>query len=94
MTGKNQASTSTTTPGFEDIMAPISFDGNDPGITFSDLSPRFGATYDLTGDGKTVIRGNFARYYDGWNPAYLIHSNPTYVYNGASCPVHKSEWRS
>jgi hypothetical protein len=85
-TGQNDASTSTTTPGFEDIMSPITFEGNDPGVSFSDFSPRFGITYDLTGDGKTVIRGNFARYYDGWNPAYLIHSNPTYIYNGAFAP--------
>ena len=61
----------------------LNFDGNDPGLTFNDFSPRIGITYDLTGDGKTVVRGNFARYYDGWNPAYLTHSNPTYTYNGA-----------
>ncbi len=82
-TGENTASTSTTAPGFEDILGPVSFDGNDPGITFNNVSPRIGVTYDLTGDGKTVIRGNFARYYDGWNPLYEIHTNPTYIYNGA-----------
>ncbi|HSE42519.1 MAG TPA: TonB-dependent receptor [Acidobacteriota bacterium] len=82
-TGTNDASTATTTPGYEDVLSPVVFGGNDPGVTFNDFSPRVGVTYDLTGDGKTVIRGNFARYYDGWAPGYLTHSNPTYVYNGA-----------
>ncbi len=30
---------------------------------FNDWSPRIGAAYDVTGDGKTVIRGNYGRYY-------------------------------
>ena len=53
------------------------------GINLNNISPRIGATYDVSGDGKTLIRGNFARYYDTFNPAYLNHVNPTFVYNGA-----------
>jgi hypothetical protein len=30
---------------------------------FTNLSPRIGGTYALTGDGKTVVRANFGRYY-------------------------------
>ncbi len=29
---------------------------------WKDLSPRLGATYDLFGDGRTVVRGNYGRY--------------------------------
>ena len=29
---------------------------------WKDLSPRLGATYDLFGDGTTVIRGNYGKY--------------------------------
>jgi hypothetical protein len=39
-------------------------------IKWSDLSPRIGFTYDLAGDGKTIIRGNAGIYYDQlgtWN---------------------------
>lgn len=30
---------------------------------FNNVSPRIGATYSLTEDGKTVVRGNYGRYY-------------------------------
>src|SRR5262245_48345012 len=82
-TGVNEASTIPSVPGYENFIGPLEFDGNDPGVTFNDLSPRIGFTYDFTGDGKTVLRGNFARYYDTYNPTYLTHSNPTFTYNGA-----------
>jgi len=41
----------------------INFNGADPGIIFNNFSPRVGLTYDMTGDGKTVAHGNYARYY-------------------------------
>jgi hypothetical protein len=41
----------------------ISFGGAQAGIVFNDISPRLGMTYDLLGDGRTVVKGNYARYY-------------------------------
>jgi Carboxypeptidase regulatory-like domain/TonB-dependent Receptor Plug Domain len=41
----------------------IDFQGVDPGIVFNNFSPRAGVTYDVSGSGKTVVRGNIARYY-------------------------------
>jgi hypothetical protein len=41
----------------------INFPGADPNVKFNDFSPRFGFTYDLIGDGKTIARANFSRYY-------------------------------
>jgi hypothetical protein len=35
------------------------------GFTFNDWAPRAFATVDLTGDGKTVLRGGWGRFYDG-----------------------------
>jgi len=81
-TGKNEASTIPAVPGFEQFVGPFNYPGGDPGITFNNISPRVGVTYDLTGDGKTVIRGNYARYYDGW-ANLQNYSNPTFIYNGA-----------
>lgn len=45
-----------------DLLPAVIYPGFDPGVVFWTLSPRFGFTYDLTGDGKTLLRGNFARY--------------------------------
>ena len=41
----------------------IDFPGADPGVAFNDFSPRLGLTYDLSGNGKTIARANYARYY-------------------------------
>ncbi len=87
-TGTNLPSAIPGVPGFENIVGPLDYPGGDPGISFNDFSPRIGATYDMTGDGKTILRGNFARYYDGFNPAFTQLQNPTYVYNGAIIPYN------
>ena len=41
----------------------VQFDGADSGVTYNNFSPRLGLTYDLRGNGKTVLKANFARYY-------------------------------
>jgi hypothetical protein len=41
----------------------ITFAGADPGVAFNNFSPRLGLTYDMQGNGKTVARANYARYY-------------------------------
>jgi len=45
------------------LLPAASFDGVDPGIVFNNFSPRLGVTYDITGNGKTIARANYARYY-------------------------------
>jgi len=40
----------------------INFQGADPGVTFIDIVPRLGINYDLSGDGKNVLKFNLARY--------------------------------
>ncbi|MCA1674344.1 MAG: hypothetical protein LC799_19860, partial [Actinobacteria bacterium] len=51
-------------------------------IVFNHLVPRFGATYDLTGDGKTVLKGNWGRFYfnPGVNLADAVNSNTSDQY--------------
>jgi len=47
-------------------------------VTWSEISPRIGFTYDLTGDGKTILRGSAGIYYDQigtWWLGYLGHGS-------------------
>jgi hypothetical protein len=41
----------------------IDFPGADPGVTFNNFSPRIGFTYDVSHDGRTIAKANYARYY-------------------------------
>src|SRR6267142_3886783 len=46
-------------------------------VHFNQPAPRLGATYDIGGDGKTVVKFNAGRYY--WNPGadfLLTNVNP------------------
>jgi hypothetical protein len=45
-----------------EILPALTINAFDPGFTFYTFSPRLGFTFDLTGDGKTMLRGNLARY--------------------------------
>lgn len=81
-TAKNEPSSVPAVPGFEQFVGPFDYPGGDPGITFRGISPRLGASYDVAGNGKTIVRANFARYYDAFDLTSVEYSNPTYVSNG------------
>ena len=51
-------------------------------MPFNHIVPRFGATYDLTGDGKTVLKGNWGRFYfnPGVNLADAVNPNTSDQY--------------
>ncbi len=49
-----------------EIMPGFTLSKIDPGVILWSFSPRLGLTFDLTGDGKTILRANLARY--GWWP--------------------------
>jgi hypothetical protein len=57
----NDASVEASTVGPE-ILPALTYPGGDPGVAFLTFSPRVGFTYDITGDGKTILRANIARY--------------------------------
>ena len=50
-------------PILPDLLPAVQFVGADSGVTYNNVSPRLGLTYDLRGNGKTVLKANFARYY-------------------------------
>jgi hypothetical protein len=51
-------------------------------VAFNHFVPRFGATYDLMGDGRTVLKGNWGRFYfnPGVNLADAINPNTSDQY--------------
>lgn len=59
------------------VFPGASFPGFDPGYGWNSLSPRFGLTYDLGGDGRTVLRLNAARYYSQMREAEMHRTNTT-----------------
>jgi hypothetical protein len=58
-----QAADIPASPLMPALLPAVSFGGVDPGIVFNNFSPRLGITYDLSGNGKTIVRANYARYY-------------------------------
>ena len=56
-----------------------------PDINWSVLSPRIGLTYDVTGDGKTVVKATYGRYASGLHYDYFTDTHPAagwgYDYN-------------
>jgi hypothetical protein len=43
----------------------------DAGVEWADLSPRLGVTYDLTGDGRTIVSSSFGMYFGQLAPGQL-----------------------
>ncbi len=57
------ASSIPANPILPNLLPAVSFGGVDPGIKFNNFSPRVGLTYDVRGNGRTVVRANYARYF-------------------------------
>ncbi len=50
-------------PILPNLLPAVDFKGADSGAAFEDLAPRFSMTYDVSGDGKTILKATAARYY-------------------------------
>src|SRR5262249_9996303 len=46
-----------------DLLPALSFSHADSGVIYNNLSPRVGVTYDLRGNGKTILKANTGRYW-------------------------------
>ena len=57
------ASSVPASPLMPALLPAVNFAGVDPGIVFNNFSPRLGFTYNLTGDGKTIVHANYALYW-------------------------------
>ena len=71
---QDDEATATEVPGnplIPNILPSVSFPGADAGVTWNDISPRLGMTYDLTGDGKTIVSSSYAMYFGQMSPGQL-----------------------
>jgi len=59
-----------------DFLPALTFPAIDPGIALWTLSPRIGFTFDFAGDGRTMLRGNIARYTAQMGTAWSRLLNP------------------
>ncbi len=46
-----------------ELLPAVDFTGADSGVTFHNLAPRVGMTFDLTGDGSNIVKANYALYW-------------------------------
>jgi hypothetical protein len=65
------AATVPANPLFPSIMPAINFPGIDSGVVWNDISPRLGFTYDLSGIGKSLLRGSYSVYFGQLAPGQL-----------------------
>jgi len=70
--GQSQIRASKVAP---ELLPAITWDGVDPGkpTIWNTLSPRFGLTYDITGDRKTLLKMSLARYGVTMNDGFANH---------------------
>ena len=58
-------------PFFPRLLPAIDFQGADALVVWTEISPRAGVTYDLKGDGQTVLSASLATYYGQMAPGQL-----------------------
>jgi hypothetical protein len=58
-------------PLIPDIMPAIEFPGVDAPVTYNDISPRLGLTYDLFGTGRSILRTSYSAYFGQLNTGGL-----------------------
>jgi hypothetical protein len=82
----------TLNPGIRlDHVAGRHPDGDDV-YTNTNIAPRFGFAFDITGDHKTVVKGSYSQYYEGiFNDIYKRATpgkGDSIVYDASGCPPY------
>lgn len=58
-------------PFAPEALPAVSFPGIDAGVVWNDVSPRLGMTYDLLGDGRSIVSASYAVYFGQMSPGQL-----------------------
>ncbi|MGH9161059.1 MAG: carboxypeptidase regulatory-like domain-containing protein, partial [Vicinamibacteraceae bacterium] len=58
-------------PFAPDVLPAVSFPGIDAGVVWNDISPRLGMTYDLLGDGRSIVSASYSMYFGQMSPGQL-----------------------
>ncbi|MBI2568779.1 MAG: TonB-dependent receptor [Candidatus Schekmanbacteria bacterium] len=75
--GENDASKAEAS-AYVPELTEVTFNGKDPGFTWSNVVPRLGLSYALGAEGRTVIKANYAWYADQLGVASVFNNNLTY----------------
>jgi hypothetical protein len=70
-TDRAEASTVPASPMAPAQLPAIDFPGIEAGVTWTNVSPRLGFNYDLSGQGKTVAKASYAMYWGQMAPGQL-----------------------
>ncbi len=62
--GNNLESSITANMIAPDLLPAVQVPATEPINAWQNLSPRIGLTYDMSGNGKTILRASYARFYD------------------------------
>ncbi len=78
--GKNSPSNIPAHQVAPDLLPGIDFPGAEDLSAWNSISPRLGFTYDLSGDGRTIARASYSRYYDLLGLYYTVaDTNPAKI---------------
>ncbi|HEY6546587.1 MAG TPA: TonB-dependent receptor, partial [Vicinamibacteria bacterium] len=75
-TASASPSTAPANPAFPELLPALSFEGNNQGVEWNDLSPRASFSVALDEARKTVVRGSYARYAGQLNPLDGTYDSP------------------
>ena len=74
--GNNRPGASPANLVLPNIIPALDFPGEGSPFTWNDIVPRLGMTYDMFGDGKTIIRANFSMYADQLGTGTITYTHP------------------
>jgi len=68
--------TTPANPMRPDLLPSVTVAAMDAPFSWNDISPRLGVTYDVSGNGKTLVRAGFSRYADQLDARILLPLSP------------------